>query len=152
MDPTSLVFRKSPDSLAAAKVLKSTSSWQDMEVQFMQRRYQFFENAWGCYEDGNLIGVALWDISILGGFLQVICIHKERQGLGFGTKLLQFVQKSVFSLTPNLFLIAHDTAEDFYLRNDFIRVGPIKNWIKPGDHGMMMRKSIGPAETFERNS
>ena len=87
------------------------------------------------------------------GYLQSICVAPQWRGKGFGSKLMDYVEKRILSETPNVFICVssfNGRVQKLYERRGYEVVGELKNWIVPGHSEILLRKTIAPLTEFKR--
>lgn len=102
---------------------------------------------------GSDIGgfLVLSDKGVLSGFMLTLCIVPSFQGHNIGSKLLDFCEKRIFQVSPNLFLLVSDfntTAQSFYFRHGYQKVGELEDYVIKGSSEFLLRKSISPRNNF----
>jgi ribosomal protein S18 acetylase RimI-like enzyme len=85
------------------------------------------------------------------GYIQTICVHPGRRGLGLGSRLVQFAEERILEESPNVFMCVssfnHD-ARRLYERLGYLVVGELTDYIVEGYSEILLRKSQGPLTTF----
>jgi ribosomal protein S18 acetylase RimI-like enzyme len=87
------------------------------------------------------------------GYLQSVCVAPQWRGKGFGSKLMDYVEKRILSETPNVFICVssfNGRVQKLYERRGYEVVGELKNWIVPGHSEILLRKTIAPLTEFKR--
>ena len=85
------------------------------------------------------------------GYIQSVCVDAEWRGQGIGSRLIQFAEQRILSVTPNVFLCVssfNPAARRLYQRMGYEVIGELKDYIVPGYSEILMRKSIGPLPEF----
>ena len=73
---------------------------------------------------------------LFGDYLELLAIDPSAQGQGLGRMLLTHVEAIVFARVKNLFLCVSDFntgARRFYQRYGYQEIGPIPNFLIPGN-------------------
>ena len=81
------------------------------------------------------------------GYIQTLFVHKELRGQGVGKKMLQFCEKRILSVSPNVFICVssfNTGALKLYEAFGFIKVGILSNFVRNGFDEWLLRKTIGP--------
>lgn len=81
------------------------------------------------------------------GYIQTICIAEAYRGRGFGKKLLQFCEKRILKISPNIFICVSSfniVAVRLYVDFGFKLVGELDNFVKQGFTELLLRKTAGP--------
>jgi [ribosomal protein S18]-alanine N-acetyltransferase len=87
------------------------------------------------------------------GYLQTICVAPEARGRGIGSWLMAFVEERVFKESPNFFLCVssfNPDAKRLYDRLGFEVVGTLRDYIVRGHDEILMRKTRGPLDEFQK--
>jgi len=86
------------------------------------------------------------------GYIQSICVASQWRGRGFGSKLMDYVEKRILSDTPNVFICVssfNGHAQKLYERRGYEVIGELKNWIVPGHSEILLRKTVAPLTEFK---
>jgi ribosomal protein S18 acetylase RimI-like enzyme len=89
----------------------------------------------------------------LVGYIQSVCVAPQWRGKGFGSKLMDCVEKRILSETPNVFICVSSfnaRVQKLYERRGYEVVGELKNWIVPGHSEILLRKTVAPLTEFKR--
>ena len=104
-------------------------------------------------EDGKLHGfIVLQMAGVFKGYIQSIFVAPEAQGAGLGTALIQFAEKRIFSISPNVFMLVsafNHRAAQLYFQLGYEKIGTIKNFVIEGYDEFLLRKTIGSLNNFE---
>jgi ribosomal protein S18 acetylase RimI-like enzyme len=87
------------------------------------------------------------------GYIQSVCVAPQWRGKGFGSKLMDYVEKRILSATPNVFICVSSfnrRVQKLYERRGYEVVGELKNWIVPGHSEILLRKTVAPLTEFKR--
>jgi ribosomal protein S18 acetylase RimI-like enzyme len=94
------------------------------------------EHLW-VYDDGAPRGLA-WCVSGagfgLGGYLRLIAVAPTAQDKGVGKALLEAFESTIFAESAHAFLLVSDfntTAQTFYERHGYLRVGALPKLVLP---------------------
>ena len=85
------------------------------------------------------------------GYIQTVCISRERRGKGIGSKLVSFAEQRILSETPNVFMCVssfNKNAKRLYQGLGYEIIGEIKDYIVSGHSEILMRKTISPLNEF----
>jgi ribosomal protein S18 acetylase RimI-like enzyme len=85
------------------------------------------------------------------GYIQTICVSPEFRNQRVGSALLAFAEERIFEESPNVFLLVSSFnigAQRLYLRLGYERIGELPAYVVPGHSEILMRKTIGPLESF----
>ncbi len=98
--------------------------------------------------DGQIAGFAI--IKMKGsfvGYIQSIVFAETYRGKGLGTEMIKYLEKRIFSETPNVFICTssfNPRALKLYQRLGYEKVGKLKDYIVKGHSEILLRKTIGP--------
>lgn len=105
-------------------------------------------DAWVVSSDGRARGLALVRRGFLAGdYLEVLAVDAACRGAGFGALLLEHVERTAFSRSPNLFVCVSDfnrAARRFYRRHGYAQVGRLDDLLIAGSAEILLRKTTGP--------
>ncbi|MGH9399606.1 MAG: GNAT family N-acetyltransferase [Thermoanaerobaculia bacterium] len=90
----------------------------------------------------------------LPGYIQTVCVAPEFRGSGLGTQLVRFAEERVFRDSPNVFLCVssfNQGARRLYERLGYLPVGELSDYLVTGHSELLMRKTIGPLDSFVRH-
>ena len=88
------------------------------------------------------------------GYIQTICIAAELRGKGIGKWLLQFCEKRILEISPNIFICVssfNKGAIKLYHGFGFKPVGELEHFVKEGYTELLLRKSVGPLMGYTPN-
>ncbi len=104
-------------------------------------------------ENRILIGFAVIQINgTFKGYIQSILIKEQHRGKGFGSMLIEYCEKRIFEISPNIFMCVsafNTNAEKLYYKLGFEKIGELKNFIVYGETEILLRKTIGPISEFQ---
>jgi len=87
------------------------------------------------------------------GYIQSICVSPDTRSSGIGTALIQFAEKRIFSVSPNVFMLVssfNTQAADLYSRLGYEKIGTLKNFSTDGLDEILLRKTIGSLKNFQK--
>ena len=107
-----------------------------------------------CAAGGEVVGFALSSPGVLlGEYLRVLAVARERRGTGVGRRLMEGLEQSAFARWPNVYLCVSDfnaPARAFYRRLGYAEVGALDGLLTADAAEILMRKSIGAWRDFRR--
>lgn len=103
-------------------------------------------------EDERLLGfIVLQMAGVFKGYIQSICVSPEMRGSGLGSALIQYAEKRIFSVSPNVFMLVstfNKRAVHLYAKLGYETIGTLKNFVIEGYDEFFLRKTIGPLKDF----
>jgi ribosomal protein S18 acetylase RimI-like enzyme len=87
------------------------------------------------------------------GYIQSVCVAAQWRNKGIGGHMMDFVEKRIFSETPNVFICVSSfnrRAQRLYERRGYEAIGELKDFIVPGHSEILLRKTIAPLTGFKR--
>ncbi len=99
--------------------------------------------------DGNqILGFIILNLrGAFIGYIQTICVEERARGRGVGTRLVEFAERRIFAVSPNVFLCVssfNPRARALYEHLGYELVGELKDYLIEGASELLMRKTIGP--------
>ncbi|HYL64756.1 MAG TPA: GNAT family N-acetyltransferase [Candidatus Methylomirabilis sp.] len=85
------------------------------------------------------------------GYLQTVCVAREKRSMGIGPELVRFAEERIFRQSPNVFLCCssfNPRSRRFYERLGYEKIGELKDYIIRGHSEILMRKTTGPWNDF----
>jgi [ribosomal protein S18]-alanine N-acetyltransferase len=111
-----------------------------------------YKEVYVCFANEKLLGfIVLQMAGVFKGYIQSICVSPEMRGSGFGTALIDFAEKRIFSVSPNVFMLVSAFNEDaarLYFKLGYEKIGTLKNFVIDGYDELFLRKTIGPLNDF----
>lgn len=89
------------------------------------------------------------------GYIQTICVHPARRGMGLGTRLVEFAEQRILKDSPNVFMCVSSFNRDasrLYERLGYQVIGELTDYIVHGHSEILLRKTVGPLTTFSRKA
>jgi ribosomal protein S18 acetylase RimI-like enzyme len=106
------------------------------------------------YHKTELIGLAIIQLrGPLSGYIKSIAIAPGWQNNNLGKTLMDYVEQIILKSCPNVFLCVssfNSNARKFYLNIGYECIGELKNYVANGYSELLMRKTTGPLNEFER--
>ncbi len=85
------------------------------------------------------------------GYIQTICVSPEFRNRGIGTKLVEFAEKRIFPVSPNVFICVSSfnfQARKLYERMGYKMVGALMDYVVRDHSELLLRKTTGPIAEF----
>ena len=106
--------------------------------------------------DHQLVGFLILNLTgPFSGYLQTVCVAPEMRSKGVGPELVRFAEERIFRQSPNVFLCCssfNPRSFHFYERLGYEKIGELKNYIIQGHSEILMRKTIGPRNDFQKRT
>jgi|GEM_PF-183277 len=99
--------------------------------------------------------IVLQMVGVFKGYIQSICVAPDARGEGLGSALIEFAEKRIFAVSPNIFMLVSDfnqRASSLYARLGFEKIGVLKDFVVTGRDEVLLRKSIGPLQGFTKKN
>ena len=102
--------------------------------------------------DGDIAGFTILNMhGAFVGYIQSMCVVPEWRNRGLGSRLMAFIEKRIFSETPNAFICVssfNEGAQRLYERLGYEVVGELKDYIISGHSEILLRKTIAPLSEY----
>lgn len=148
---TDLEYQKS------ARLLIQNEPWLSLGRTYdytMGKIRNTFGELYVVYYDTDIAGCILLEMmGTLKGFIRSFCVDPKYQGLGIGSKVLDYAEKLIFSNYPNVFVFTasfNEGAVRFYKRHGYEHVGTFNDYIVQGSAELLFRKTIGATNDFKK--
>ena len=85
------------------------------------------------------------------GYIQTVCIDPSRRGQGLGSRLVEFAERRILKVSPNVFMCVSSfnvDARRLYQRLGYKVVGELTDYIVRGHSEFLLRKTVGPLAGF----
>jgi len=82
-----------------------------------------------------------------GVYIEMFALIPEVQGMGVGSRMLEYIEGEFQSKTRNIWLLVsafNGKAQGFYRAKGFLQIGKIKDFLVEGEDEILMRKTIQP--------
>jgi ribosomal protein S18 acetylase RimI-like enzyme len=144
------------DISLCAQMMSKTDPWITLGMDYSQCMAAFEGECKEIYvvEIGEKIAgfVILQICGTFSGYIQTICIDEVYRGKGIGIKLLQFCEKRILKISPNIFICVssfNKAAARLYYEFGFKLIGELDNFVKQGFTELLLRKTVGPRSGYE---
>ncbi len=85
------------------------------------------------------------------GYIQTICIASHCRGRGLGSRLLEFAERRIRRVSPNIFMCVSSFnvgARRLYERHGYEVVGELTDYLVEGHSEILLRKTFGSIASF----
>ena len=89
----------------------------------------------------------------LVGYVRSIVVHPAWRSQRLGEALMQFAERRIRQVSPNVFLMvssSNERAQRFYQRLGYVAIGTLHQYMIPGRDEVLMWKSAGPLGEWQR--
>lgn len=98
------------------------------------------------------VGFVLIDMrGAFAGYIQSVCVAPQFRNASHGAALMKFAEERILKDEPNIFLCVssfNSDAQRFYERQNYERVGELRDFIIPGASEIILRKTTAPKAAF----
>ncbi len=141
------------DLVRCAGIVSDSRMWEEYgrprgDAHFlMKHEFRKGTRFWVWEEDGGVRGfIGAIPNGMMGEFVYVRMLAVERgwRGRGIGTKLIAHLEKTMFPVSPHIFMMVTDfntDAKRLYLRLGYHEIGTVPNYKKTGVHEFLLMKS-----------
>jgi ribosomal protein S18 acetylase RimI-like enzyme len=87
------------------------------------------------------------------GYLQTIAIDEKYRGQGIGEAVIKFIEELIFNSFSNVYICASSFnlgAQRLYERLGYEKIGVLKDLVERGYNEILMRKTRGPMNEFNK--
>lgn len=141
-----------------ARMMEATDPWTTLGMNFEQCRLAFDGPCKEIYVaefENKLAGfVVLQVCGSFKGYIQTICVDESCRGRGIGRQILQFCERRILAISPNVFICVssfNKGAIKLYFEMGFKLVGELTDFLKEGFTEFLLRKSAGPILGYGTN-
>ncbi len=103
-------------------------------------------------ENDALLGFIILQMAgTFKGYIQTIAVAADARGKGIGTSLIEFAEKRIATISPNVFICVssfNKKAQDLYYKLGYEKVGILKDFIVNGYDEILLRKTTGTLDNF----
>jgi len=140
----------------ATEIIARNPLWQRYGLTFdsvQQVLLEGLKRSNGIYSariEARLVGLIWFDVTgtfYHSGYIRWVAVHPDFQNRGLGKILLKFAEEKILSVGPNVFLLVshfNRSAQRFYERLDYRKVGELPDFYKQGITEWIYRKTVGP--------
>lgn len=140
---------------ACSLLMSRTDPWVTFGRTYDESRKLFTDpdkQVFVAAENNRLAGFLVLDINgPFKGYIQSLCIVPSRRRAGLGSRMIEFAENLIFQTSPNVFICVSDfnpRAKTLYQRLGYKVVGALPDFIVSGKTEILMRKTIGPIQSF----
>jgi ribosomal protein S18 acetylase RimI-like enzyme len=141
-----------------ARMMEASDPWITLGMNYEQCRLAFDGPCKEIYVaefENKLVGFVILQVcGTFKGYIQSICVDKDYRGRGIGKQMLQFCEKRILAISPNVFICVssfNKRAIKLYYEAGFKLVGELTDFVKEGFTEFLLRKSVGPILSYGTN-
>ncbi len=85
------------------------------------------------------------------GYIQILAVAESCRGMGIGNQMMDFIEKRIFEVSPNVFICVSDfneNARKLYEARGYQLLGKLENYLEKGFTELLLRKTIGTINDF----
>lgn len=156
--PFTIEATSEPVTLAAcAEMMSKSEPWitlgRNLEGCHEAMRGDYKE-VYVAMRNRELLGfIVLQMQGVLKGYIQSVCVSPDARDASIGTALIQAAERRIFTVSPNVFMLVssfNTRAAELYSRLGYEKVGTLKNFVVNGYDELLLRKTIGPLNSFQK--
>lgn len=143
------------EAAICARMMASSDPWRTLrrdEASLLKAVLNPQREAYVAVIGGHPAGLILLNMQgAFIGYIQSLCVAEGWRGGGLGQRLIEFAEERIFRQTPNVFLCVssfNSSAQRFYERLGYVRIGILKDYLISGHDEILMRKSVAPLAEF----
>ena len=141
-----------------AEMMSRTDPWITLQRDLggcMEAMLGSYKEVYIARRNRELLGfIVLQMQGAFKGYIQSICVSPDVQEAGVGTSLIEFAEKRIFSVSPNVFMLVssfNTRAAALYFRLGYEKIGTLKNYATDGFDEFLLRKTIGSLKNFNKS-
>ena len=149
------LMRGSADAEACARIMASSDPWLTLGRTFDDCLRVIVEPAKEVYvarAGKEVAGFIVVDMrGLLRGYIQIIAVHPDYRSGGIGRQLIAYAEERIHRESPNVFLCVSSFNRDayrLYERLGFEVTGELKDFLLRGHSEVLMRKTLGPWDSW----
>ena len=134
-----------------ARMMEASDPWITLGMNYQQCRLAFDGPCKEIYVaefENKLAGFVILQVcGTFKGYIQSICVDEGCRGRGIGKQMLQFCERRILAISPNVFICVssfNKGAIKLYYEMGFKLVGELTNFVKEEFAELLLRKSVGP--------
>lgn len=136
---------------ACAKMMCATDPWitYTMDYEYCLKAFEGdCKEIYVLENDNGIAGFVILQVcGTFKGYIQTLCVSETHRGKGLGKMLLQFCEKRILKISPNIFICVssfNKNAIKLYYEFGFKLVGELTDFVKEGLTELLLRKTVGP--------
>jgi ribosomal-protein-alanine N-acetyltransferase len=150
-------LRRKADAVTCARMMADSEPWITLRRDYEASLETINDPSKEVYLaiiGGEILGFTILNMNgAFVGYVQSVCVAPQWRGRGIGSQLMDFAEKRIFSVTPNVFICVssfNKRVQGLYERRGYELIGELKEWIVPGHSENLLRKTIAPLTEFHK--
>ena len=139
-----------------AAIICNSEPWITLKRNYEQCLEAFngdYKEIYVTTEKNELLGFIIMQMKgTFKGYIQTIAVAANARGKGIGTALIDFAEKRITAISPNVFICVssfNKKAQDLYIKLGYEKVGVLKDFIVKGYDEILLRKTSGPIGSYK---
>jgi ribosomal protein S18 acetylase RimI-like enzyme len=133
-----------------ARMMEASDPWATLGMSYDQCRLAFdgpCKEVYVAESENKLAGFVILQVcGSFKGYIQTICVDESCRGRGVGKQILQFCERRILAISPNIFICVssfNKRAIKLYTETGFKLIGELTDFVKEGFTELLLRKSVG---------
>jgi [ribosomal protein S18]-alanine N-acetyltransferase len=138
-----------------ANIMCHSEPWITLKRNYHQCLQAFdgdYKEIYVAVENDDLLGFIILQMAgTFRGYIQTIAVAENARSKGIGSKLIEFAEKRIFTISPNIFICVssfNEDAQKLYTKLGYEKIGVLKDFIIEGYDEILLRKTIGTLDDF----
>jgi len=139
------------EKTACAELMAGSETWITLRIpmdEIMKTLSDPLHEVFVAYVEDEIVGtMVIHTGGAFSGYLKSIAVKPGWRNQKLGEKMMEFIEKEIFSTYKNLFLCVssfNSDAQQFYTKLGYEKIGELKDYLVAGHDEILMRKTIAP--------
>jgi ribosomal protein S18 acetylase RimI-like enzyme len=139
------------EKTACAEIMAGSETWITLGIpmdEIMKTLSDPLHEVFVAYVEDEIVGtMVIHTGGAFSGYLKSIAVKPGWRNQKLGEKMMEFIEKEIFSTYKNLFLCVssfNSDAQQFYTKLGYEKIGELKDYLVAGHDEILMRKTIAP--------
>ena len=139
------------EKTACAEIMAGSETWITLGIpmdEIMKTLNAPLQDVYAAYVEDEIVGtMVIHTGGAFSGYLKSIAVKPGWRNQELDEKMMEFIEKEVFSTYKNLFLCVssfNSDAQQFYKKLGYEKIGELKDYLVAGHDEILMRKTIAP--------
>ena len=136
---------------ACAEIMAGSETWITLGIpmdEIMKTLNAPLQDVYAAYVEDEIVGtMVIHTGGAFSGYLKSIAVKPGWKNQELDEKMMEFIEREVFSTYKNLFLCVssfNSDAQQFYTKLGYEKIGELKDYLVAGHDEILMRKTIAP--------